>query len=209
MTYGFLSDVHGDLEGLRWALEALAGADQIYFLGDVCGGREVNACLELLRSQGVLCIPGNHDLWEFEWTGLPPEDRTFLAGLPLTREVEDWLAVHSDFEQDEHGVRFPYIHSETDARKAFARFSQRLVFFGHTHLSQVHCLRPDGVIEFTRVRGPYELKPDRRYLVNVGATPEACLLYDTEKALLDYRFRIPSPALAQVVKRRPWWKLFG
>lgn len=93
MVYGFLSDVHGDLEALEWALGSLAEADQIYFLGDVCGGREVSACLEVLRCQGVLCVSGNHDLWEFELTELSSEQREFLAGLPLSRQVEDWLAV--------------------------------------------------------------------------------------------------------------------
>lgn len=208
MTCGFVSDVHGHLESLSWALDSLAEADQIYCLGDVCGGREVRACLNLLRERGVLCIPGNHDLWEFEWTELRPEERHYLAGLPLTRQVDDWLAVHSDFEQDQHGVHFAYIHSELDARKAFAHFPQRLVFFGHTHLSQVHCLRPDGTVEFTKVRRPYELELGCRYLINVGATPEACLLYDSEKALLDYRFRAPEPA-RPVARARPWWNLFG
>lgn len=203
MTYGFLSDVHGDLEGLHWALETMAGADPIYFLGDVCGGREVRACLELLRSRGVFCIPGNHDLWEFEWAELLPEQRTFLSGLPLTREVDDWLAVHSDYEQDEHGVRFPYIHSETDARRAFAHFSQRLVFFGHTHLSQAHCLRPDGTIEFTRVRDSYLLRRECRYLINVGTAPEVCLLYDSRAGQLDFRFRLP-PQAPPAQPRRRW-----
>ena len=33
MRYGFVSDVHGDLEGLQWALSALASVDQVVFLG--------------------------------------------------------------------------------------------------------------------------------------------------------------------------------
>ncbi|MBX3172756.1 MAG: metallophosphoesterase [Candidatus Eremiobacteraeota bacterium] len=207
MTYGFLSDVHGDLDGLCWALDSLAGADQVYCLGDLCGGREVRACLELLRARAVICVPGNHDLWEFELSELLPEQREFLAGWPISREVEDWLAVHSDFEQDEYGLRFPYIHSEADARRAFAHFPQRLIFFGHTHLSQVHCLEPDGTIRFTRAQGACPLRSECRYLVNVGATTDTCLLYDTEKAMLDYRFRVPKAPV--VVPRRPWWRLFG
>ena len=189
MNYGFFTDVHGDLEALEWALETLAEADQLYFLGDVCGGREDGACLEMLRSRGVLCVPGNHDLWEFELTGLAPEQREFLAGLPLSREVDDWLAVHSDYEQDAYGIRFPYIHSELDARRAFALFPQRLIFFGHTHLSQVHRLQPDGTIVFTRIREAYELQPECRYLINVGACPQVCLLYEAEAQRLTFHRR--------------------
>lgn len=212
MTYGFISDVHGDLAALEWALAVLSGADQVYFLGDVCGGQDVSGCLELLRSCGVLCVPGNHDLWDFELTALSAEQRQFLADLPLSREIDDWLAVHSDFERDAHGIRFPYIHSESDARRALALFPQRLIFFGHTHLSQVHCLSPDGTIEFTRIRDAYSLRPQCRYLVNVGATPEVCLLYDAAKGELDYRFRsqrvVSSGEPVRNIKR-PWWRLFG
>lgn len=207
MTYGFVSDVHGDLAALEWALEVLSGADQVYFLGDVCGGSDVAACLDTLRARGVFCIPGNHDLWDFELTGLAAEQRQFLAQLPLSREVDDWLAVHSDYERDAHGVRFPYIHSESDARRALALFPQRLVFFGHTHLSQVHCLRPDGTIEFTRVRGSHRIEPGCRYLVNLGAAPDVCLLYDRPAQLLHYHFRKKPERPAP--KTRPWWRLFG
>ena len=207
MTYGFVSDVHGDLAALEWALEVLSGADQVYFLGDVCGGSDVAACLDMLRARGVLCIPGNHDLWDFELTGLTAEQRQFLAQLPLSREVDDWLAVHSDYERDVHGVRFPYIHSESDARRALALFPQRLIFFGHTHLSQVHCLRPDGIIEFTRVRDSHRIEPGCRYLVNLGAAPDVCLLYDRPAQLLHYHFRKKSERPAP--KPRPWWRLFG
>ena len=201
MTYGFFSDVHGDLAALKWALETLAGADQLYFLGDVCGGREDRACLQLLRSRGVLCVPGNHDLWDFELTGLTPEQREFLAGLPLSREVDDWLAVHSDFEQDAYGIRFPYIHSESDARRAFAFFPQRLIFFGHTHLSQAHCLQPDGTIGFTRIGEGYDLRPECRYLVNVGATPDVCLLYEPALPRLTFHRRSSCPGHHVAVHR--------
>jgi hypothetical protein len=82
-------------------------------------------------------------------------------------------------------VRFPYIHSETDARRALDHFPQRLIFFGHTHLSQVHRLDPDGRIEFRRAPG-FELAPSSRYLINVGMAAQAVLLFDSAAQRIHY-----------------------
>lgn len=212
MTYGFLTDVHGDLAALEWSLECLQSADQIYFLGDVCGGREVAACLERMRADGVLCVPGNHDLWEFERSELSAEQSRFLTELPLSREVEDWLAVHSDYDEDQHGVAFPYIHSQAAARRAFDRFPQRLVFFGHTHLSQIHRLLPDGTMEFRKAPAEFELDPASRYLINVGAASDACCLIRDGRRL-EYHFRPkPETVLPSARKpepgRKPWWRFW-
>ncbi|MBS2037000.1 metallophosphoesterase [bacterium] len=188
MTYGFLSDVHGDLAGLEWALQSLQSADQIYFLGDVCGGPEAAACLQLMRQREVLCVPGNHDLWDFERNLLPPELGQYLVELPLSREFEDVLVVHSDYSQDQFGIHFPYIHSESDARRAFSQFSQRLIFFGHTHLSQIHRLKPDDTVSFQRAPQELMLDPDSRYLINVGQAGQVCCLL-LEGIRLQYCFR--------------------
>lgn len=206
MKYGFFTDVHGDLEALRWVLDTLAEADQLYFLGDVCGGREVSACLELMSSHQVFCVPGNHDLWDFELTGLSSQEREYLAALPLKRTVQDWLAVHSDFFQDQQGISFPYIYSESDARRALAQFPERLIFFGHTHASQLHQLLPDGQIHFRRPREPFQLERDCRYLINVGAAAQACLLYDSELQRIDYRFRQPAAVSLTLPLPRSWWR---
>ena len=206
MTYGFLSDVHGDLPALQWALGCLQGADQIYFLGDVCGGPQVAECLQLLRQRQVFCVPGNHDLWDFERHGLDAELDRFLTELPLMREVDDWLAVHSDFSRDDLGVCFPYIHSESDARRAFAQFPQRLIFFGHTHLSQIHWVTPEGNLGFQRARQPVTLDPDYRYLINVGAASQACCLL-RDGGQLEYFFRDPRTPRPEP-RSRPWWQFW-
>ena len=202
MRYGFLTDVHGDLEVLTRALEsltgtprrppqggALEGCDLNFFLGDVAGsGREVEACIRRMRERGVLAVPGNHDLWDFELVGLSAESRDYLKGLPLQRDEADFTAVHSIYEVSGETMRFPYIHSEADARRAFAQFPQRLVFFGHTHLSQVHQLTAAGEVRFLRINqsSQIHLDPTSRYLVNVGAAPDCAVVYDFERQELDY-----------------------
>lgn len=186
LKYGFFSDVHGDLDGLERALEALGSADRLVFLGDVLGGCRDRECLERLQTiPRLIWVPGNHDLWDFELMGLSPTAQNALRCLPLEQPVDDWLAVHSTYERDEQGVYFSYIHSEVDARRAWAQFPQRLVFFGHTHLSQIHRLGPDGVSEFLR-GSSFQLDPDSRYLINVGMAAQGVLVFDSEAGQINY-----------------------
>lgn len=185
VRYGFFSDVHGDLGALQRALGRLRDVDRCFFLGDVAGGREVDACCELLMQRGIAGVVGNHDLWEFELAGLQPGSLELLRGLPRELAFDDFLAVHSDYE----GERFHYVHAESDAVRAFGRFPQRLVFFGHTHLSQVHELRADGGLGFYKAKPGlrHALRQGSRYLVNVGAANDGVVVYDAAEQALEYR----------------------
>ena len=192
MKYGFIADVHGNLTGLRSALDILAEADQLVFLGDVTGGREVEECLALLRSYpDILAVPGNHDWWDFELMGLLPESQAYLRDLPLQIEVEDWLALHSDYVIERDFPSFSYIRSESDARRMFSRFPHSVTFFGHTHLSQVYRLRQDDSVEFFSAEQRQEFQLDRnsRYLINVGMASQAAVLFDSERRVVRYNLR--------------------
>jgi hypothetical protein len=113
VRYGFLSDVHGDFWALTRALTDLRGTER-YFLGDVAGGKEVDACIHLLREAKVRSVVGNHDLWDFELLGLCAESLKQLKSWPLELEgPAEFLAVHSLYEEASGKVRFPYIHSQT------------------------------------------------------------------------------------------------
>lgn len=136
MIYGFLTDVHGDLEALRRALASLGGVDRIVFLGDVAGGPRVPECIELLRPHLAVC--GNHDRWDFELIGLPEVARQYLVGLPVMLEEADFVAVHSDFERSGDDVFYSYIHSQLECQRLLDKLPHRLIFIGHTHLAQVH-----------------------------------------------------------------------
>ncbi len=64
MKIGFLSDAHGNPEGLANCMSVLArkGATRLYFLGDAVGYLpRWTEVLELLRSHEVTCLRGNHD----------------------------------------------------------------------------------------------------------------------------------------------------
>jgi hypothetical protein len=138
---------------------------------------------------GFLAVAGNHDRWDFELVGLSSDSRAWLSDLPLELTRPDMLCIHSDYEQSGGNVRFPYILTEEDARRAFARFPQRLIFFGHTHLSQIHELREDRVL-FQPVRASWDfpLLADSRYLINVGAASDSVAVYDERLQTVGYRF---------------------
>jgi hypothetical protein len=172
-------------------------------LGDTAGGREVDRCVELLRSRGIQSVKGNHDLWEFELEALTESSKQWLRSLPFELPVEDWLAVHSDYETSGDQTRFPYIYSQQDAQRAFQHFPQRLIFFGHTHLSQFHRLNSDGNIDFSKAtEAPIQLNPKSRYLINVAMAAKAVALYDSQQQTLSYTFFEP-PKTEPVVQKAP------
>jgi predicted phosphodiesterase len=198
MRFGFISDVHGDIEGLTAALDKLAGVDQVICLGDVSGGRHSEACFQLLRKLSIPGVPGNHDLWDFELVGLSESSREYLSQRPVELRMADFLAVHSQYRVDGAEHHFSYIHSELDAQKMWERFDDRLIFFGHTHLAQFHWLEPSGKAGFSKARPvtsdagclvyEFALEPAHRYLINVGPVGECCVVYDSQRSTVQYRF---------------------
>jgi predicted phosphodiesterase len=183
MIYGFLSDVHGNLQALEQVLNQLQVADRIICLGDIAGGRQVSECLARLRD--FPCVLGNHDSWEFELQGLSEADCDFFKKLPLEYREADFLAVHSDYLVDP--LRFPYIYSASEAARAFAHFPEGRVFFGHTHLQQLHWLTPEGELGFAKAgTQAIPLRADWRYLINVGEVSQGGLLYNIQEQWVQY-----------------------
>jgi len=187
MTYGLISDIHGNLEALEAVLSELEGVEGFLCLGDIVGyGADPRACLERVRGlRNLTCIAGNHDLagigrydlnWfnplaraAIEWTSqqLATEERSYLASLPLTVEVEEAIAVHGSLPEP-----MEYITTPQEARECFDAMSGPLVFVGHTHMAEYYrVLRetrsPEQVSLFSG--GRISLEPQVRYVVNPGA----------------------------------------
>lgn len=183
MKIGFFSDVHGDLERLDRCLQLLEDVDQRVCLGDVLGGRNDRDCWQRLTSiPGLVWVAGNHDLWEYEQVSLPPGA---LDHLPLTWERGSVLALHSRF--DGQPPRFSYIFAASEAEELGQRYAHRRIFFGHTHLHQLHSLHPDGKGGFRKTSpGNIALQADVRYLVNVGQN--GAVVYSEEEDDLEVRW---------------------
>lgn len=64
MKIGVISDIHGDLQGLRAALNLLKAhrVDQVVCCGDLVErGTEGDAVVKLIRDLSIPCVQGNHD----------------------------------------------------------------------------------------------------------------------------------------------------
>ncbi len=98
MKLGFVSDIHEDVISLQKALDLLyrENCDQIICLGDIIGfsnpyypfgeTRDANACIELVRDNCSIVVPGNHDLF------LSGQIPRFSAGINYP---EDWFLMET------------------------------------------------------------------------------------------------------------------
>jgi predicted phosphodiesterase len=192
MRCAIISDIHGNLDALEAVLADAGPVDAIWCLGDLVGyGPEPNACVEVLRQQGALCVAGNHD-WaaigkmdtaDFNpeaseaavWTGaqLTPEHRAYLEGLPTQLtcgEAGEFTLVHGS----PRDPVWEYLTHLSAARLSFAYFQTPYCLVGHTHVPLVfqHPWPDDRAGEFeTLVPEPDQaivLGP-HRLIVNPGS----------------------------------------
>lgn len=75
MKLGFVSDIHEDVISLKKGFDVLhrEKCDQIICLGDIIGfsnpyypftkTKDANACIDLIRENCTIVVPGNHDLF--------------------------------------------------------------------------------------------------------------------------------------------------
>lgn len=158
MRTAVLSDIHANLEALRACLAhaRAQGVSAYAFLGDLVGYHaDPVACLDLVReyaSRGAFVVLGNHDaaalggLWEdmgsvareaIYWTRdrLGPEERAFLAGLPLSVRDGECVYVHASAADP---GSWPYITSQRQARDCLEAANSPLVFAGHVHHQELY-----------------------------------------------------------------------
>src|SRR5205823_8176787 len=141
----------GNLEALRAVLaDADAHADAVLCLGDVVGyGADPAACVDMIGARARAVVAGNHehavtdrlDLAWFnrharaaaEWTRerLDADHRSYLTALPLVAQVDDATLVHASPDRPEE---WEYLVSAEDGFQAFAAFTTRLCFVGHSHV---------------------------------------------------------------------------
>jgi predicted phosphodiesterase len=187
-----ISDIHGNLAALNAVLDNSRGIwDEVYCLGDLTGyGPDPAECIKKVMECGSVILGGNHDraasgtltLKDFanharqamKWTckQLSAADRDYLVRLPLTKTEREIFLSHGSPADPLWG----YIFSGWDAIPAFAAFTGRICFFGHTHLPSYFIERragpessrkagygKNGLSINTRKTGDY------RYLLNPGS----------------------------------------
>ncbi|HNB09529.1 MAG TPA: metallophosphoesterase family protein [bacterium] len=197
MRIAIISDIHGNIEALRQALDIIGelGTDEIVCLGDIVGyGPDPEPCVDLIRKHCKTVIMGNHDnavidmsatenfnpvakqaVW---WTHqqLSPESLSFLQGLPYRNQRQDLLFVHAS---PMNPAKWTYLFTINDALPEFDAFQERICFVGHTHSPRVFCNSPHATA-ITR---------EFQFIINVGSVGQprdgdarlSFGLFDTEK----------------------------
>jgi diadenosine tetraphosphatase ApaH/serine/threonine PP2A family protein phosphatase len=184
------ADIHANRQALAACLEAARarGAERSIFLGDYVGyGADPEWTVETvmrLVADGALAVRGNHDnaigipsetmnaeaQAAIEWTRgrLSPSERRFLAELPLTREEDERLYVHSEASQPQ---RWRYVRSTAEAGRSLMATRAHVTFCGHIHQPALYSMSVTGkMTNFIPTSGvAVPLQPGRRWLAVLGS----------------------------------------
>jgi diadenosine tetraphosphatase ApaH/serine/threonine PP2A family protein phosphatase len=208
LRYAVLGDVHANLPALQAVLGDMSDRDidRVLSVGDSVGyGANPCECLDLLEEHGTVAVAGNHDwavLGKFsveyfnsdardsvEWTRkkLTRHHVERLDGLPLQREVDGIMLVHSNpFAPD----YFDYIQTHYDVQLTFDHMRTHIGFVGHSHVPVMFANTMPVSCFLTQ---EYEVAEDTRLVVNVGSVgqprdldPRASYaIYDTDRGTVE------------------------
>lgn len=205
MRYLIFSDVHSNLEAVETfdRLRKDLDYDRLVCLGDIVGyGANPNEVVDWVRENAQIVLAGNHDYAAVEktcteyfnpyalrscvWTRemLTKENKDYLASLPVDL-VKD--AIHWSHSSPLEPEEWHYVISRYDGIDNFPHFEEACCFIGHTHRP---CILEEDPFERVQLFADteFELKPDSRYLINVGSlgqprdgSPDPCFaLFDSE-----------------------------
>ncbi len=130
MRIAVFSDIHGNLKALKAVLEQIRekNADLTVFLGDIFQrGNEETECLELLKSNDILCVKGNCELYAEHGVGIDPD-------VEHLREYYDGIRKKLTPEQTRFIRQMPLFH-ETDC-------NGHRILFSHFLFSDVRSAYP-------------------------------------------------------------------
>jgi predicted phosphodiesterase len=208
MRFAIFSDIHANLEALEAVLADAQKHKCTHFvcLGDVVGyNANPHECVERIRDMDCPIVKGNHDeqasllksstdfnaLAEqaIEWTrdNLTDEDKEWLRGLQLQKQVRDFTIVHATLDTP---AQWGYVFNNLDAAASFTYQHTTVCFFGHTHVPMVF-IRDDGVrrerIEHVRI------DTSKKYFINAGSVGQprdgnwraAYCIYDVDNNIVE------------------------
>src|SRR5713226_4555976 len=208
MRFAIFSDIHANLEALEAVLADARENKCTHFvcLGDVVGyNANPHECVEHVREMDCPIVKGNHDeqasliessrdfneLAEqaIAWTrdNLTADDKDWLRGLRLQRQVRDFTIVHATLDTP---AQWGYVFNNLDAASSFTYQHTTVCFFGHTHVPMVF-IRDDGV---RRERTEHvRIEPTKKYFINMGSIGQqhdgnwraAYCIYDIENNLVE------------------------
>lgn len=166
MKIAIISDMHGETEGLRLALEDIKKqeCDVIYCLGDMIhGGGSDEDVIKMVRENRIQTVFGNHEL---KHENILSDSATrFIDALPERIRIgHDIILSHAS------PLDRKKITCLEDSFRVFDEAEFRIGFVGHTHFPFVYEKTEDGVIR--ELERPYEnwleFTKNSQYLICVG-----------------------------------------
>jgi len=231
MRIGLISDVHGNSVALKAVLaELLPEADQIIFLGDLCGYYPfVNECVDLWRQDRIVGIRGNHDqvLLDCLRSGVQPDGeyqrrygsalgrtlrdlsslaKALLQSLPVSRTLTVGGTDLSLF----HGAPWDplegRVYPDYDAWDRFADVSGDVVLLGHTHYPFVKRCHGKLIVNPGSVGQARDHRGGASFAIldlTSGEVQHRHLSFDPQRLVEDAQRHDPSlPYLVEVLVRR-------
>ena len=213
------ADIHANRQAFSACLDVARarGAERFICLGDVVGyGADpewaVDTVMDLVAG-GAMIVMGNHDsavstpsenmnavaqaaiVWTRGRLGAP--QRRFLKELPLTKQEDDRLYVHSEAS---HPSRWHYVRDTPDAARSIAATDAHATFCGHIHTPALYSMssaaKMTSFIPTSEL--PVQLTGGRRWLAVLGSVGQprdgnpaaAFAMFDTASREITY-CRVP------------------
>jgi predicted phosphodiesterase len=169
LTWGLISDVHGNRPALERAIVLLraAGAERFAFLGDYLGRGDSDACARLIQQVADVAVVGNRDLdWQHR---VAPETREWVLSLPRLACSNGLLFAHGDSRLTRDVSTADIARGLARAWVAMEQYAATVLAFGHSHHARVWRKQSREQPPELLVSGEASLEPGWKYVVNVGS----------------------------------------
>lgn len=228
MRIAILSDIHGNLEGLKSVLADIDGqsVDRLASLGDNIGyGPDSAAVTAHLADLQVPSVMGNHELavknskflsWfnpptrcvlEQNIAELDPAAKALCQGLPLSMTLEGALLVHGF--PPRSPTRYLFQIRTRHLEQYFQTTKHGMAFVGHTHELGMVAYQHRKIEKKPMEQGCYRLNANTRYIINSGSVGQPrdgdnrakYLIWDVDRYLLEVRY-VPYPFETVIAKMK-------
>ncbi|MGY4311640.1 metallophosphoesterase family protein [Bradyrhizobium sp. JR3.5] len=190
MRLGLFADIHANRQAFAACLDAARarGAERLICLGDIVGyGADpewaVDTVMDLV-AKGAIAVRGNHDnaigvpsdsmnadaQAAIDWTRgrLSAGQKEFLAELPMSREEDNRLYVHSEASDP---AKWRYVRDTSDAARSMMATELQITFCGHIHRPGLYSMSSTAkMTSFVPTAGvAVQLLTGRRWLAVLGS----------------------------------------
>ncbi|WLA97209.1 metallophosphoesterase family protein [Bradyrhizobium elkanii] len=190
MRLALFADIHANRQAFAACLDAAQarGAERLICLGDIVGyGADpewaVDTVMDLV-AKGAIAVRGNHDnaigvpsdsmnaeaQAAIDWTRgrLSGEQKEFLAELPMSRQEDNRLYVHSEASEP---TKWRYVRDTADAARSMMATELQITFCGHIHRPGLYSMSSTAkMTSFVPTSGiAVQLLPGRRWLAVLGS----------------------------------------